>query len=166
MRPQDELTALEIRMFRDADRAGVIALWDEAFPDDPAHNVSAAMIERKLQVQPELFLVALADGELVGTVMAGYDGVRGWLHRLAVRTSQRRARVGTELVRRAEAELAKLGCPKVNLQVRSTNAAVIGFYRAIGYATDDNVSLGKRLVGRGARHRELEQRLALPGRRG
>jgi ribosomal protein S18 acetylase RimI-like enzyme len=103
------------------------------------------MIERKLRVQPELFLVALADAELVGTVMAGYDGVRGWLHRLAVGVSQRRSGVGTALVRAAEAEMAKMGCPKVNLQVRATNAAVIGFYRALGYETDDNVSLGKRL---------------------
>ena len=138
--------AIEIRVFREADRAAVIALWADAFAGDPAHNVSTEMIERKLRVQPDLFLVAMADGELVGTVMAGYDGVRGWLHRLAVSTSQRRAGVGTALVRRAEAEMAKLGCPKVNLQVRATNAAVIGFYRAIGYDMDDNVSLGKRLL--------------------
>jgi len=137
---------LEIRPFNDSDRAGVIALWDEAFADDPAHNASAEMIDRKLRVQPELFLVAIADGEIVGTVMAGYDGVRGWLHRLAVRTSRRRGGVGTELVRRAEAEMVHMGCPKVNLQVRSSNAAVIGFYRAIGYVNDDNVSLSKRLT--------------------
>jgi ribosomal protein S18 acetylase RimI-like enzyme len=139
---------LEIRAFREADREGVIALWEQAFPDDPSHNVSAEMIDRKLRVQPELFLVAIVDGEIVGTVMAGYDGVRGWLHRLAVRTSQRRGGVGTELVRRAEAEMAKMGCPKVNLQVRSANVAVVGFYRAIGYVADGNVSLGKRLIRR------------------
>jgi Acetyltransferase (GNAT) family len=89
------------------------------FAADPAHNVSGEMIERKLRVQPELFSVAIADGELVGTVMAGYDGVRGWLYRLAVSTSQRRAGVGTALVRQAEAEMGKLCCPKVNLQVRA-----------------------------------------------
>jgi ribosomal protein S18 acetylase RimI-like enzyme len=136
---------LEIGAFREADRAAVIALWDEAFAGDPAHNVSEEMIERKLRVQPELFLVARVDGELVGTVMAGFDGVRGWLHRLAVSPSQRRAGLGTALVRKAEIEMAKMGCPKVNLQVRATNVAVIGFYRALGYETDDNVSLGKRL---------------------
>jgi ribosomal protein S18 acetylase RimI-like enzyme len=137
---------VEIRAYRPADRAAVIALWDRAFAADPAHNVSAGMIERKLRVQPDLFLVALADDVLVGTVMAGYDGVRGWLHRLAVTESRRRAGVATALVRRAEAEMAKLGCPKVNLQVRATNAAVIGFYRALGYEADDNLSLGKRLL--------------------
>jgi predicted N-acetyltransferase YhbS len=63
--------AIEIRVFREADRAAVLALWDEVFTADPAHNVSGEMIERKLRVQPELFLVAISDGELVGTVMAG-----------------------------------------------------------------------------------------------
>ncbi len=127
----------------------MIALWDEAFAADPAHNVSGEMIERKLRVQPELFLVAIADDVLVGTVMAGYDGVRGWLHRLAVSESQRRSGVGTALVRQAEAAMAEMGCPKVNLQVRGTNAAVIGFYLALGYETDDNVSLGKKLTTSG-----------------
>jgi hypothetical protein len=61
----------------------------EAFPDDPDHNVSSDMIERKLRVQPDLFLVAVADDVVVGTVLAGFDGVRGWLHRLAVRASAR-----------------------------------------------------------------------------
>lgn len=137
---------VEIRAYRAADRAAVIALWNEAFAADPLHNVSAEMIDRKLRVQPELFLVALADGVLVGTVMAGYDGVRGWLHRLAVSSLRRRAGVGTALVRSAEASMAKMGCPKVNLQVRATNAAVIGFYRALGYEPDDNLGLGKRLL--------------------
>jgi ribosomal protein S18 acetylase RimI-like enzyme len=77
--------------------------------------------------------------------MAGYDGVRGWIHRLAVRESARRLGVGTALLRAAEAGLARLGCPKVNLQVRSVNADVIAFYRAAGYEVDDNISLGRLL---------------------
>jgi ribosomal protein S18 acetylase RimI-like enzyme len=126
----------EIRPFREDDRAEVVELWAEAFPDDPDHNVSSDMIDRKLRVQSELFLVAVADGVVVGTVMAGFDGVRGWLHRLAVRASARRKGLGTLLVRNAEARLAKLGCPKVNLQVRAPNTTVIAFYRALGYSVE------------------------------
>jgi hypothetical protein len=78
-------------------------LWSAAFPDDPAHNHSEEMLDRKLRVQPELFLVARDADLVIGAVMAGYDGVRGWIHRLAVRESSRRLGVGTALLRAAEA---------------------------------------------------------------
>ncbi|HVW26320.1 MAG TPA: GNAT family acetyltransferase [Polyangiaceae bacterium] len=139
---------LQVRAFREGDRAAVIDLWSDAFPEEPHHNVSSEMIDmidRKLRVQAELFLVAELDGVVVGAVMAGFDGVRGWLHRLAVRTGSRRNGVGTALVRSAESVLHALGCPKVNLQVRSSNAEVVAFYRAVGYAIEDRVSLGRRL---------------------
>jgi ribosomal protein S18 acetylase RimI-like enzyme len=103
------------------------------------------MIARKLTVQPELFLVAVQDGLVVGAVMAGFDGVRGWIHRLAVLESTRRRGVGKRLIVHAENGLHRLGCPKVNLQVRSTNASVIAFYRALGYAVEERISMGKRL---------------------
>jgi ribosomal protein S18 acetylase RimI-like enzyme len=137
--------ALEIRPFAVADHAGVEALWAEAFPEDPSHNVSAKMIARKLTVQPELFLVAVQEGRVVGAVMAGFDGVRGWIHRLAVLESTRRRGVGKRLIEHAENGLHGLGCPKLNLQVRSTNASVIAFYRALGYAVEERISMGKRL---------------------
>ncbi len=96
-------------------------------------------------MQPELFFVAEIGGRLIGTVMAGYDGHRGWLYSLAVDTALRRHGIGTRLVEHAEAALTALGCPKVNLQVLSTKADVRGFYEALGYRTDEVVSLGKRL---------------------
>lgn len=136
---------LRIRPYQERDRTAVIDLWSEALPDEPDHNVSSEMIDRKTRVQPELFLVAELDGAIVGAVMAGFDGVRGWLHRLAVRTSARRSGVGTELVRCAESALRAHGCPKVNLQVRATNAGVVEFYRALGYSIEDRVSVGRRL---------------------
>ena len=139
-----EFMSFEIRPFREDDRAEVVEVWAEAFPDDPDHNRSSDMIDRKLRVQSELFLVAVADGVVVGTVMAGFDGVRGWLHRLAVRASLRRKGLGTLLVRNAEAGLAKLGCLKVNLQVRAPNTTVIAFYRALGYSVEDRISMGRR----------------------
>lgn len=136
---------LEVRPFEERDRAAIVDLWSEAFPDEPSHNVSSEIIDRKTRIQPDLFLVAELDGVVVGAVMAGFDGVRGWLHRLAVRTSARRRGVGTELVRCAERALLAFGCPKVNLQVRGSNAAVVAFYRALGYSIEDRVSLGRRL---------------------
>ena len=131
--------------FRVEDAAAVVELWDQAFPQEPTHNVSADMIARKLRVQPELFLVATLDGVLVGAVMAGYDGVRGWIHRLAVSPTARRRGMGTALLRSAEAGLAQLGCPKVNLQVRATNPHVIAFYEAAGYTVEANVSMTRRM---------------------
>jgi ribosomal protein S18 acetylase RimI-like enzyme len=139
------MTAPIIRAFGAADAPAVIALWQQVFPDDPPWNDPAAMIRQKLTVQPQLFLVAAIAGQVVGTVLAGYDGVRGWIHHLAVDPSVRRQRLGTRLVAEAERGLAALGCPKVNLQVRASNAAVVAFYRALGYAVEERVSLGKRL---------------------
>lgn len=136
---------MEISPYQERDEPGVIALWREIFPDEPAHNEPAAVIRRKLAVQRELFLVARDGESVVGTVMAGYDGHRGWIYTVAVRPSHQRRGVGTALLRRAEEALTALGCPKVNLQVRATNSGVVAFYRKLGYAVEDRVSMGKRL---------------------
>jgi ribosomal protein S18 acetylase RimI-like enzyme len=93
----------------------------------------------------ESFLVAVLDGEVIGSVMAGYDGHRGWINYLAVTPSSRRAGVGRALMSEAERMLREAGCPKINLQVRGTNDSAVGFYEALGYTTDDVVSLGRRL---------------------
>jgi ribosomal protein S18 acetylase RimI-like enzyme len=103
-------------------------------------------IERKLRVAPHLFLVALDGDVIVGSVMAGYEGHRGWINYLAVDPSRRRKGLGTRLMRAAEQLLLDSGCPKINLQVRSENADALAFYRALDYEVDDVVSLGKRLV--------------------
>jgi len=124
---------------------GVDKLWREAFPDDPPWNRAATAIPAKMQVQPDLFLVALEDQTVVGSIMAGYDGHRGWLYAAAVLTSYRGAGIGAALVREAEVRLQALGCAKVNLQVRATNKAVLGFYESLDYAIEERVSLGKRL---------------------
>jgi ribosomal protein S18 acetylase RimI-like enzyme len=81
---------VDIRPYDSKDQAQAVALWNEVFPDDPPWNEPASMIRRKLTVQPELFLVAHVTGEVAGTVLAGFDGVRGWVHHLAVRASYRR----------------------------------------------------------------------------
>ena len=136
---------IEIRPYESKDHAQVVALWSKVFKDDPPWNEPASMIRRKLTVQPELFLVAVIDGQVVGTVMAGFDGVRGWIHHLAVRGSHRRQGIASSLMRAAEKGLEIAGCPKVNLQVRATNSKVIAFYRSLGYELEERASLGKRL---------------------
>jgi ribosomal protein S18 acetylase RimI-like enzyme len=136
---------LVIRPFDNSDRQGVVNLWNVVFTDEPPWNEPERMIARKLTVQPELFLVGALGDRIVGALMAGFDGVRGWIHHLAVHPEARRRGVATDLVRAAELGLAKLGCPKVNLQVRSTNREVLAFYHALGYSTEARESLGRRL---------------------
>lgn len=134
----------EVRSYEAGDFAGVKALWEEAFPDDPPHNRAEAAIPEKLRVQPELLLVAEEDGAVIGTVMAGYDGHRGWLYSVAVRLSHRRRGIGEMLVREAEGRLKAMGCGKINLQVRATNAEATRFWEKLGYRVEDRLSLGKR----------------------
>ncbi len=120
---------LVIRAYAETDEAQVVRLWREVFPDNPSWNVPKADIDRKLTVQRELFLVGERLGEIVATVMAGFDGHRGWVHLVAV----------------APAQLREIGCTKVNLQVRATNQGVVSFYEKMGYAVEERVSMGKRL---------------------
>jgi ribosomal protein S18 acetylase RimI-like enzyme len=136
---------MHIRPFQPADEAAVIELWrrcDLLRPqNDPRKDIA-----RKIAVQPELFLLAVDDdGTIVGSVMAGYDGHRGWINYLGVDPERRLKGAGRALMAEAERLLRERGCPKINMQVRSSNQAVIAFYRAIGFAVDDVVSMGKRL---------------------
>jgi len=136
-----------VRAYREADEAQVVALWNEVFGYEQARNDPLLDVRRKRDAQPEFFLLAEEGGRVVGTVMGGYDGHRGWAHRLAVAPAQRRRGIGEALMRHLEAELDAAGCPKLNLQVRSDNAEVVAFYRRIGYAVEERVSLGKELSG-------------------
>ncbi|HEY1999008.1 GNAT family acetyltransferase [Paraburkholderia sp.] len=140
---------LSIRCFDARDTDAVVALWMEAFPEyrdtSKPHRSPHLSIANKMATQPELFFVAELGGRLVGTVLAGYDGHRGWMYSLAVDTTQRRLGIGTQLVAHAEAALSARGCPKVNLQVLSAKQEVRGFYEALGYRADAVISLGKRL---------------------
>lgn len=137
--------ALTVRRFQSGDEEAVAKLWLRVFPDDPPWNAPNVIIASKLRVQPDLFLVGEMDGQVVGTVVAGFDGMRGWLYHLAVVPEHRRHGFGTQLVRVAETALHALGCVKVNLQVRAENAAVVAFYRSLGYHVEERVSMGRRL---------------------
>jgi ribosomal protein S18 acetylase RimI-like enzyme len=134
-----------IRAYQSEDEAAVVKLWDRCGLVRPQNN-PVADIRRKLEVAPELFLVGVLDGRIVATVMAGYEGHRGWINYLAVCPDLQKQGYGRRIMEHAEALLRERGCPKINLQVRSTNQQVIDFYRSIGFATDDVLSMGKRLV--------------------
>lgn len=135
---------MEIRPYRSSDEAAVVALWVECGLTRP-WNDPRKDIGRKLAVRPDLFLVGTIADEVVATVMAGYEGHRGWINYLAVAPGQQRQGLGRRMMEAAESLLNQAGCPKINLQVRTSNQQVIEFYKALGYLPDDVVSLGKRL---------------------
>ncbi len=123
-------------------RAAVIALWRDVFNYPTAHNRPELALARKLAVDDLLF-VAVAEGTVVGTTMAGYDGHRGWLYSVAVHPAWQKRGLGAALVRHAEAALTALGCMKINLQITAGNDAVAGFYERLGYAVEPRISMGK-----------------------
>lgn len=136
---------MAIRPFREEDTDSVVALWEECGLTRP-WNDPRKDIARKLTAQPELFLVLELDGRVAGTAMCGYDGHRGWVHYLAVDPALRGGGHGRELMDEAERLLTELGCPKINLMVRTGNEAVIGFYDSLGYGTDEVALMSKRLI--------------------
>ena len=143
--------ALVIRPFERADMQAVLAVWRDAFPgyaadDAPPHRNPRHSIELKLATQPELFFVAIRDSRLVGTLMAGFDGHRGWLYSLGVIHEARRFGIGRRLLAQAESALAARGCRKINLQVLPGNDEACRFYEALGYAVEQRVSFGKVLL--------------------
>lgn len=135
---------LVVRPYQPQDQQAVIALWHACnlvVPwNDPQQD-----IQLKLQVQPELFLVGLVEFEVAATIMAGYEGHRGWLNYLAVAPRHQRQGFGRQMVEAATAKLKQMHCPKINLQIRSSNPDVIEFYQRLGFKLDDVVSMGKRL---------------------
>jgi ribosomal protein S18 acetylase RimI-like enzyme len=134
-----------IRPFERSDTDPVVALWRRCGLTRP-WNDPIRDIERKLTVQPELFLVGELAGDVVATAMAGYDGHRGWVNYLAVDPGQQRRGLARELMAVIERDLHARGCPKVSLQVREGNDDAIAFYRELGYRPDRTVALGKRLI--------------------
>ncbi len=134
-----------IRPFENADEPSVVALWQACALTRP-WNDPHKDIARKLQVQRDLFLVGTLDDQLIASVMAGYEGHRGWVNYLAVHPAVSRRGYGAQLMHRVEELLLARGCPKLNLQVRASNTGVIEFYRRLGYLNDQAVGLGKRLI--------------------
>ena len=136
---------MDVRIFKKSDTEAVVALWERCGLTVP-WNDPRKDIDRKLTMQPELFLVGVASNAIVGTVMGGYDGHRGWLYYLAIDPDYQHQGLGSFLITDVEKRLEVLGCPKINLMVRSRNKKVIAFYTSRGYEVDDIVGMGKRIV--------------------
>ena len=134
-----------IRPYCQSDKDELINLWCKCgltHPDnDPARDIA-----RKMEVNPEWLLVGLNDGKLVASVMVGYDGHRGWVNYLGVDPDCRKQGLGREMMAKAELVLKAAGCPKINLQVRSSNSSVLAFYKAIGFRQDDVIGMSRRFV--------------------
>lgn len=136
---------MKIRTFKEADTERVVSLWEQCSLTVPWNNPRKD-IKRKLDVQPDLFIVGEKDGSIIGSVMGGYDGHRGWLYYLAVHPDWQQQKIGTLLVNEAESRIKKCGCAKINLMVRTGNEKVMAFYRSLGYEVDEVVGLGKRII--------------------
>lgn len=134
-----------IRPFQPEDADSVIDLWIRCRLVHPT-NDPRKDIERKAAVRPDLFLVGLVEDRIIGSVMIGYEGHRGWINYLGVCPDHRKSGYGRQLMEEAERLLRVEGCAKINLQVRASNRAVVDFYRSIGFVEDDVISMGKRLI--------------------
>lgn len=136
---------LEIRPFQDSDEEAIIELWRDCELLRPTNDPHRDILCKRA-VQPDLFLVGILHSRVVASVMAGYEGHRGWLNYLAVAPAYRHRGFGRAIVAAAENRLRHIGCPKINIQVRVGNTQTMEFYRKIGFQMDDVVSLGKRLT--------------------
>jgi ribosomal protein S18 acetylase RimI-like enzyme len=135
----------QIRPFQIADEAAVIALW-QACDLTRSWNDPHKDIARKLSVHPDLFVVGIEGDQVIASAMFGYEGHRGWVNYLAVHPNHQRRGHARSLMQWGEEALKARGCPKINLQVRSSNAAVIALYQSLGYGIDQVTSLSKRLI--------------------
>jgi ribosomal protein S18 acetylase RimI-like enzyme len=145
MQPGDAAKSMIIRSFDRSDTEAVVRLWQDCQLTRP-WNDPHRDIERKLDDDGELFLVGTHEGTIIASVMAGYDGHRGWIYYLAVAPASQRSSCGRQLMDEVERRLLERGCAKINLMVRASNAAVKLFYAKLGYVQDEVIALGKRLI--------------------
>jgi len=124
----------------------VISLWNDVFKYTSPQSKSELIIDKKINPKDGLFFVMVDGSNVIGTILAGYDGHRGWLYSLCVAAKYQKKGVGTALVEHAERALTGLGCVKINLQVVSGNAQVVSFYEKRGYKTEPRISMGKLIV--------------------
>ncbi len=129
-----------------AHREKVTSLWNEVFDYTSPQSKPHVIIDKKSDFEDGLFFVAVDDAEVIGTILAGYDGHRGWLYSLCVAKKYQRKGIGSDLVKYAEAALIKLGCVKINLQIVSLNAEVVNFYKKHGYQAEPRISMGKLIT--------------------
>ena len=137
-------SSLIIRKFQESDEQGLVSLWNVCKLTVPWNNPYKD-IKRKLSVQPELFLVGYLKDELIASVMAGYDGHRGWINYFAVHPDFQNRGFGKQLMDYVENRLLELGCPKINLQIREGNKKILSYYQKLGFVQEKRISMSKRL---------------------
>ena len=140
-----DIPDLCITTYRPEYEEAVIRLWIDCDLTRPWNNPQRD-IERMLRVYPDLFLVGLINESVAATVMGGYDGHRGWIYYLGVSPEYRRRGYARMMMDAVTEKLRDIGCPKINIQIRADNSQALGFYESLGYATEDRVSIAKRLV--------------------
>lgn len=126
-------------------RNQVVDLWQNVFGYEASHNLPEVVINKKIQNKDGLFFVAQKDQKVIGTVMAGYDGHRGWIYSIAVHPEYQKQGIGSDLLSYTQCKLEDLGCLKVNLQIMEGNEAVQKIYSSNGYSVEQRISLGKKL---------------------
>jgi len=134
---------LKVRKYIDKDKNEVISIWKEIFSSNKPHNNPNLVIDLKTAQKDNLFFVAEENNKIIGIIMAGFDGHRGWIYSLAVIPNKRNQGIGKLLVDKALWELKKLNCLKVNLQIYCDNESVILFYKKLGFIIEDRISMGK-----------------------
>ncbi|MCC6510588.1 MAG: GNAT family N-acetyltransferase [Pirellulaceae bacterium] len=135
------MSAFEIRDYEDRDQAGVLALWAECFPELVR---SKELIERKRAIQPDPFLVALQDQQVVGSAIGGIDGISAWIYMVAVATHARRQGIGRQIVLTMEQRLRATGAQRINLQTLAGRDELVEFYQSLNYIVQPRISLAKR----------------------
>ena len=136
---------MRVRVFEAGDTSDVIELWSKCGLLRPWNDPQLDIL-RKQSVGADLFLVCELDSQIIGAVMGGYDGHRGWMNYLAVDPDHRKSGYAKAIVSALERRLIAVGCPKINLQVRADNTSVIECYKRMGYSIDAVSSMGKRLI--------------------
>lgn len=137
--------ATSVVPFEERFRAPVIALWKKCGLVRPWNDPDKD-IDRKLSDRNGAFFLLLEDGNLIGSVMVSHDGHRGSIYYLSIDPDNQAGGLGKQLMAHCEAYLKELGCPKINLFVRRGNEQVMGFYESLGYAEEEAVPMGKRLI--------------------
>ena len=137
-------SSLLIRPLKAGDEEALVSLWNMCKLSVPWNNPYKDIV-RKLKVQADLFLVGYLEDKLIASVMAGYDGHRGWINYFAVHPDFQARGYGKQLMDNVENGLRELGCPKINLQIREENDKVFTYYQKLGFVEEKRINMGKRL---------------------
>ena len=137
-------SSLLVRPFQEDDEEALVPLWEMCKLTVPWNNPHKD-IARKLKVQSDLFLIGYLEDKLIASIIAGYDGHRGWIYYFAVHPDFQSRCYGNQLMNYVENKLRELGCPKINLQIREGNDKVFSYYQKLGFVEEKRINMGKRI---------------------